>query len=252
MLRLFKLGLVIGILFPGAGMTASVIISTDVLHVVSDATLDRDSIVWADQIRIDESVRIVNRGRVSGDVWIAPGGQVMIKNTGAVTGNIYLSDGASVMQIVDTPASLTDLHVSAGLTLRVVGDEKLNLRDILSIGANADEIILDNATIAWDNPGRGETPPIDLVGEVTVHITPAAAHDGDMILGNVHGDGAVFVAMPDMDSLFTAMARRDGDSIYLQIQRETDYLKILDARRGGFINTLRVYDPNDKLVRAMD
>ncbi|MBD5389204.1 hypothetical protein HDR63_03030, partial [bacterium] len=222
------------------------------VHIMSDVDVSKNSWVDIDRIDIDGSIRVTNAGHISGHVYICPGCQVMVHNTGQIQASVVMGAGASVMQVVDTPDSLTDLHVSAGLTLRVVGDEKLNLRDILSIGATADEIILDNTSITWNGRPRGVIPPIDLVGEVTVHINPAAAHDGDVILGNVRGNGAVFVAMPDLDNLFTAAAHRTGDNIYLQIRRETDYLKILDARRGGFINTLRVYDPNDKLVRAMD
>lgn len=250
--------LVTSLVFYSLSAPANEIQIGNVLHISDNITIDHNSVVNADKIIIDGSATIVNHGTISGDIFVQPGTDVRIQNSGTMTGAIYSANNATVTQIITSTDDMTNLDVWGSYNVLVTGNTELDLADIRRVAIFADEIILDNATISIHDTSNSVTllrrrmPELMLVGEVTVNVDPDAVSNGDMILSGVSGDGAVLVNMPGLNDLFIATTRRQDSNIYLNIIRETDYVKILDPVRGTFMNVLRDAMPDDKFVHAMD
>lgn len=253
---MFKAFLYIAFLIPKLAWGATITGGNSV-YIYEDVFLAPESVIDADKVIVKGSATIINHGEINGDIIITPGTEVNIQNSGNMGGKIFLGHNATLTQIVTSATDLTTLNVWGDYTIRVRGNENLNLDDIQRIGAFANEIILDNATIVIDGPTgirllRRRVPDIKLVGEITLDVDADIVADGDILMSGVSGDGAVFVHVNGLDTLFTASIRNSSGNLYLNIIRETDYLKILDPRRGVFMNAIRDMMPDDKLVHAMD
>ena len=253
---MFKAFLCILFLVPKTAC-ADMIYFGDSIHIRDDVFLAPQSVIDADKIYVDNAATIINHGKIHGDIIVADGTDVVIQNCGSITGEIIVGHDATLTQMITSADDLRQINVWGDYTIRVHGDENLNLADIQRIGAFANEIILDNATIVIDGPTgirllRRRVPDIKLVGEITVDVDADMVTDGDILMSGVSGDGAVLVHVSGLDDLFTATTYNSSGNLYLNIIRETDYLKILDPRRGVFMNAMRDMMPDDKLVRAMD
>lgn len=255
---MIKTLIIISLVFYSLSAPASEIQTGNILHISDNTTIAPDSVIDADKIIVDGSATIVNHGTISGDIFVGSGTELRIQNSGTVTGTIYTTPQTVLTQIITSADEMTNLDVWGSYNVLVSGNTELDLADIRRVAIFADEIILDNATISISNTSntitllRRRMPELMLVGEVTINIDPAAVSNGDIILSGVSGDGAVFVNMPGLNDLFIATTRRQDSNIYLNIIRETDYVKILDPVRGMFMNILRDIDSDDKFVRAMD
>lgn len=257
MLRTVVLGIGVIGMFCGAA-SAQTINSGNMFHITDNVVVDHGTVIDVERILVDGSATIVNRGDITGDIFVADGCDVYIQNSGNISGEIHLGVGASVTQVITSTDEMTGLDVWGDYSVLVRGTGELNLSDIKRNAMFANEIILENATIKVSNVDgmvrlfRRRDPEIKLMGEVTINIDPAIIHDGDMILSGISGDGAVLVRAPGLNDLFVATAQSKDGNLYLKIIRETDYVKILDFERGTFINNLRYLAPDDKFVRAMD
>lgn len=257
MLRTVVLGIGINIMLCGVAASAN-INTADRFHITDDFLVDDTGVIDADQIFVDGSATIVNRGEIAGDIFVADGCQVYIQNSGNMTGEIHLGTNAFVTQVITSADDMTDLDIWGDYSVLVRGNGELNLADIKQKAPFANEIILENATIKISNADgvvrlfRRHPPEIKLMGEVTINIDPNTIHDGDIILSGISGDGAVLVHAPGLNDLFIATTQAKNGNLYLKIIRETDYFKILDFERGSFMNILRNLAPEDKFVLAMD
>lgn len=253
---MFKAFLYIAFLIPKLAGGATITGGNSV-YIYEDVFLSPQSVIDADKIYVDNAATIINHGKIHGDIIVADETDVVIQNCGSITGEIIVGHDATLTQMITSADDLRQINVWGDYTIRVRGNENLNLADIQRIGAFANEIILDNATIVIDGPTgirllRRRVPDIKLVGEITVDVDADMVADGDILMSGVSGDGAVLVHVSGLDTLFTASIRNSSGNLYLNIIRETDYLKILDPRRGVFMNTIREMMPDDKLVHAMD
>jgi hypothetical protein len=234
------------------------VVSGPVWNVYQDVFISERAIVDVGRIDIAEPVYIENEGSISGNMFLCDICSVKIRNAGEINGRIYVPDGAGLVQVINTQDDITKLKVQAlDFSIFVSSATPLNLSDIMKISGNAEKIVLGDSFIilgsAVNIQPLGRTPPeIELAGTVVMEIDDIATLDGERILSNVSGDGIVMVASKNIDPLHVVRTSVDNGGLYASIVRETDYRKFLGDGLGGFLNKLRISDPDNPTLRAMD
>jgi hypothetical protein len=72
------------------------------------------------------------------------------------------------------------------------------------------------------------------------------------IMSNVYGDGTISIYSENTNPLYRVAARISDNALYVDVVRDTDYFKILQNDAGMFLNSIRVGNPDDKLIAALD
>jgi hypothetical protein len=141
---------------------------------------------------------------------------------------------------------------TAGFSILIQNTEPLRLSDIASIAGDADKIVFDNSILEMNS--ILSLPEIELVGKITIIMDNPDDFDGQTLFTNVSGDGVINIHGVNLDPMYKALAISDEieNKVYLQIVRETDYGKILDVKTGNLINELRLRNPNNPTLAAID
>lgn len=217
----------------------------------------KNSVVEFDSLNIRDTLKLENYGEISSSIFIEDNCKLYFKNSGTFSGEIYFGEDSALVQMITSGADLNRLSLVNGgsFTVLVQGGEALSLSEIMRVGSGADKIILDGATITLGGPAmRGVPPRIEIEGEVWIDLANLSVSKGMLLLDNVLEGGAINIVGADVGNLHYGAARRDGNSIILDILRETDYLKILGpaSLRGKFLNSVRAANPNSRMLAALD
>lgn len=229
--------------------------------------LSEHAIINVDNINITNSIYLENHGNLNSDIFICDGCELYVRNNGNISGTFYSGDGGHVTQVIKNSDDITRLDFSGtNFSVLVQAEEALYLSDIMKIAFGADKIILHNTTImlggnlvqsrffsfANSAPRSIHNPTIELVGTITINLKDLKVFSGRPILSNVSGDGVVEIYAPDLDPLYVAQTYIKDNDVYFQINRETDYVKLLGPPRGHFLNKLRNIFPDDETIAALD
>lgn len=235
------------------------VMSGDKLNIVQDIVISDRAIVDMYSININEPVFVQNEGRVYGDIFLCDVCSVKIRNSGTINGTIFVSDKAELVQVINTSADITKLKVSgSNFSILVNSVQPLNLSDIMKISGGASKIILDDSFIILGNRiniqplSLTSSPEIELIGTVIIDVDDITTIDGKEILSNVSGDGTIKVSSKNLDPLYVANTTIDNGKVYVNVERETDYQKLFDGNLGGFLNSLRMTNPDNSTILAMD
>lgn len=221
-----------------------------------NVAISENSTVAVGDIDIAGSLFINNRGMINADFNICDGCRLYIQNSGDISGRFNPGENAGVTQVIRGNADVTDIGLTDGFDILVYGAERVSLYGVMNIGAHADKIVLNDSSLVMDGNvlrlnGSG-SPDIELSGDIVIYLNSIRDIGHDPILRNVSGDGAVYFRTPDSDALFAITSYIADGNVFARIVRETDYVKILGADPGAFINSLRGTTDDDGLLAALD
>ena len=227
---------------PGGGtyfMDANVVIASGVDFAVSDI------VVMGSHI-------LVNNGVVDTDIEICDGCRLEIYNRGVFSADFSLGNNASVVQVMSDADDLSGLDINVDYSIRVDSADGLRLSDIMRVGLAANEILLTDSFIVWDEYNF-DTNMLKLFGDIKLEFNDIETALGRVVLSDVSPDAYVQIMYGGVvNPLFALKTYVDGSDVYSVLVRETDYTKILDKNLGGFINSLRGRDETTGVLSVLD
>ncbi|MCL2748641.1 MAG: hypothetical protein FWE50_01050 [Alphaproteobacteria bacterium] len=213
-------------------------------------------------LNITDSLTLENHGTISSDIFIYSQKNLFLKNNGVILGDISLGAGANLFLVVNGADDLNAVNVvkpearftddgGTSFAVLVDGVSGLDFPSLNLIASNMDKLVLKDSLINF-KPGTKADVPIELFGEVIFDLGSAKLTDGEILLGNVSGEGTLLVHSNNLSRLFFISTERQDEDIILHVSRETDYAKIFDDNRGDFLNNTRARGASSKLLAKMD
>ena len=227
-----------------------------------------------------EDLNIINYGTITG-INVGHGVIISIQNFGEISGDINVESGAQIYQIitgaVDTGSDINPISNLSGHTVVVANSaSEISLADVIVAAGDASQIILTGPNIIVDVCAIGEHPGIVLNPGAMMTITGDPNTDPEtgetitsvsFIVRGITEDwdetqpfltgienfanfaGAMFEGV---DSMFAPVARPYGDSLYVDMIRQTNYGIVFENDLGDWLDDLRIENPDDKLLGALD
>jgi len=173
-------------------------------------------------------------------------------------GEITLGTNAHLTQLVRSNADITDINITVPYDIMLYHASTVAWTDILEISGAADKIILVESDVLL-TPDlilrlRGGAPEIKLVGHNDFYIQTDKLDLNNPILSHVTGTGTVHLhTPPTVNSMYALQSFVSNGNLYAKLVRETDYVKVLGPNAiGRFLNKLRLHNPDDNLLHALD
>ncbi len=114
---------------------------------------------------------------------------------------------------------------------------------------NAGQITIKNSRLVYDSvPLDG----VEFIGDVIVYVPSVSGDWSVPLFTNVVNEPHLQIHSIEYNPLYGMHTYYNDDSIFALPVRETDYVKILHNDMGRFINLVREYEPQDKLLSALD
>ena len=202
-------------------------------------------------IGVMESMDIENYGTINGSLVAYNENYIHINNTGTITGEIIAQH---VIQIITSGAGAKRLNViSPDFSVKVSGaTDGVLLNDIQNLGTNSVEfngsmIIIENFS-DWQNWDAN----VSWLGVNTLSINNVHTVNSGTYVRHASGATILNVLSADEDKMYRIDAVHDAYGIMLNVVRETNYQRIFDDNRGIFLDNIRIYNQNDKMLIAMD
>ncbi|MBR4892095.1 MAG: hypothetical protein IKZ34_02870 [Alphaproteobacteria bacterium] len=210
--------------------------------------------VLLDNLNIQESIIVENYGVLQADnVNVCSRCNVYFENYNTIDfGNVVLNDNARVFQLVSSLDNMVAANFSADYSIKVSGDNNLNLADVVDFATDANSIVLENVTLRINQLPLNHSMRVEIGNNVKFIIDDIDALYNVAVLDNVTGGNAVRFVSNDDDVMFVTTGEIINKSLCLKRVRETDYSVIFDEELGGFINSLREDNKNNKLMHALD
>lgn len=229
-------------------------IAGDILYIAEDTIISPDVSMDFNAINIVAPLYLQNQGRIFGDIIICDNCRTYIRNSGTIYGDIHVGNDANLIQVITSADDITPLNVFYPHELLIYRAKDMDWNNITESAYNISTITIVDSVI-YLSPEmrlamRNEYPSIEIMGENEIHLGTIV--EELPILHNISGDGKITLYVDNLNPLYVAQAViRDGN-MYADIVRETDYLKILGADTGMFLNNLRTQNPSDKLLQKLD
>lgn len=205
-------------------------------------------------INIAGSSVIVNYGNINSAVNMCDNCDVYMLNRGNFNGRITVGNNSEFYQIINRNSDIDYLDVIGDVNVLVIDADEVSLRDVMSLGGA--RVILNNSSVYLSDEaaslGARAISPIEIVGDVVVHLQGSDNLSGAPLMTNVTGDGSVTVLSDAVDSLHALTSYMLDGCLYATLIRETDYEKVLNNDVGKFLNLLRAENPDDRLLGALD
>ncbi|MCL2338505.1 MAG: hypothetical protein FWC51_00945 [Proteobacteria bacterium] len=221
----------------------------------TDSVVHENAILAYRNLLVANSLNLKNYGVVSGGVSVCAGCQVNLVNAGEIAGIVTIGMNATLNQIVGGPSDLNAVAVarndaSSRFFVMADGAKHVNFMDLANLARGADALILKDSGINF-NLGDRASVPVQLSGKVMFYINNVPDANNIVLLKNVSGDGTLTV-VTDTPNLFYAETAMDGTNVILNINRETDYMKIIGGPKGAFINQIRTSGIAARLIASLD
>ncbi|MBQ8294500.1 MAG: hypothetical protein IJX89_03890 [Alphaproteobacteria bacterium] len=215
--------------------------------VVTDiAKLLVNSIYAPDYVYLD------NHGTVKvKNIYVPERGFFYLENSGHFSGNFVVGDSYYIYQVLRDTDDISVVGYNVDFSVLVRDSAALSWTDVLNVANGADKIILDNATLVLDTD-RLNSVPIEINGENLLIVDDISDFYGAPLLANVSGNGRVRLQSHVINPLFAGVSYFENDSLYIRRERITDYATILGNDTGVYLNNLRMKNPNDPLLGALD
>lgn len=222
----------------------------DTLNLYDDAIIYDDG--WVDfvDINVKRTLLIENDGVLAGRINICDGCTLLLQNNGDISGVHFVPGAhARLTQVIFSESDVTYLDTDMNYVILVKSPDGLSLNQIVDIAGPDAKIVLENTSLVLDSIIT-DAPEIKLSGNVDLVLKGVT---GDVpLLDNIDGDGVLNVYATTDNALMITRAEIVNHKLYVQMLRETDYVKILQNPTGEFLNSLRSVHPDDKLLRALD
>lgn len=195
---------------------------------------------------------ITNYGQINADIDIN-GKNVTIVNSGDINGRIINANHGMLTQNINSVDELTKIDFEGDSFYINVNDvdgvdfTKLKNTDAQHFTINNSNIVIEDFS-QWQNWDMDVT----LNGVNKLYLNNSyTVHSGDYIRHVLFTDN-IEVIVNDTDKLHKARITPTMAGFILDIVRETNYTKVFDDKRGVLLEGLRLDNPNDKLLYAMD
>ncbi|MBD5400344.1 hypothetical protein HDR61_01180 [bacterium] len=242
-------------IFLSVGSFAATIVGGDVygpqLRLYSDTIFTDNAYVNSGRIDFMSSANVVNYGIINSDIYVCAGCDFYIRNAGNITGQIYLGDNANIVQVIHNPNDLRPLMVNGSYAVLADGVTNLSLDALYKSCAGTDRIVLHNTTINLDSRSDNH-PVIEIQGNLTIILPDGFQTGSRPVLSNIVGNGGLVVGgnVPSPLYAYTTFVR--NSDLYINLVRDTDYVKIIGGDLGRALNLLRVILPDDSLLEKLD
>ena len=227
----------------------------DDIDVVHDLIVTDTGSIDFETINICKSVFVTNSGKITGDINVHAGSTLYIQSSGSVNSDFTLGDNSAVVQVVNSKKDLKNINFNVEYSLLVSAKDGVSLNQIMSMGADAKEIVFNESVLKLDalkvlRLSSITGPKIKLVGNNILYVD--AVLENQPILSNVTGDGIIYMYDNSLSPLYAIQSYVKNGNVFGKIVRETDYSKILKSPMGEFLDDLRIDEPNNKLLPVMD
>lgn len=241
--------------------------STNINHIFEDfysetGIFDTDTIInnnvhfAIDDAYVVNNITIDNRGYVGGNINVCPDCVLFIHNSGVFDASLNLDTGAHITQVITDSNEITDIGLDDNFDILVCDGADVSFGAIMSAGINATKITFDDVVLRVDKDlimPRRSLPDIELRGDVLVVLSSLDdALSGNAVLSNIQGDGVLNFHSDAVDEIHSLQGRVENGNVYVDLVRETDYVKIFHNNIGAFLNDVRGLYPDDPLLTAMD
>ena len=206
-------------------------------------------------INIAKAVNINNKGVITGLVQICRGCDVNIENSGFINAVFDVPNGSMVNQIIHDESDINLLGITNNFQIKVENSERISLSKLKSISNLADKIIINDSGLDLGSKledTKAFPPNMELRGNITLYIDDLSIFDDKPVLSNVSGNGTIIVKSDEVNPLYRFSSFVSDNNLYISMLRDTDYVKILDDKIGSFLNEIRLKNPSDKLLGALD
>lgn len=230
----------------------------DVWNIENNTVIADSVVVDVNQVNIVNSLVLTNAGTINGRVNVCDGCDVYVQNTGNINAMFDATgDNSSVIQLVRNNADLNPLGVAGKYEIIVESANRVSWFGLRNMSGDADRIVLYNSVLDLDDGGArmfsaADAPDIELRGNVTLYAYDLSVFGNGPIMSNVYGDGTISIYSENTNPLYRVAARISDNALYVDVVRDTDYFKILQNDAGMFLNSIRVGNPDDKLIAALD
>lgn len=231
----------------------------DRLSLYGDTTVAENAMVFVEDIDVIGTVTLDNRGSVYGDIHIGTDSTLYFKNPGEFIGDIFADEhGARLVQVVSQYQDMNALSANVAYDVLVHNAERLSLNDVLNFGATADKIILSDSIVVINSNSdvalmRMANPEILIRGRVGIDIENADDIMYDVpLISNLSVDGSVYVYADNINPIYDVDGLIKNGDLYAVMVRRTDYGNIFGDDTGCFLDLLRLKNPNDSLLMALD
>lgn len=223
----------------------------DIISVDESVFINAGAAVSANQVRVTDSVDMVNDGYFYAEnINLCRGCVLRLVNSGVWNAGLTMASGARVIQVINSANEITDVGKVNGL--EICTDDIVSADKISEIVHAPEYVLLRDAHLDIGTGGVDFGAEIILSGEVRLYMADGVALNAGALMYNVSGAGAVSVHVDGLDALHAVQTSIVDGNLYGHIVRETDYLKIFKDNAGVFLNELRQNMPNDGLLVAMD
>jgi hypothetical protein len=207
-----------------------------------------------DGISINTPMIIKNYGTINADLYTY-GLNFHIQSAGNLNGVINgCTDRVCVTQVITSDSELKKLDIN-GMGFNVIVND-------FAAGANFDRLRnlraqfyeIENSVIVIDDFSNWQIwdENVSLVGSNILYINNSYTVNSGQRIKHVVNPEYISVVLLDADKLHKAKVHPVDHGAILEIVRETDYQKIFDDNRGILLGNVRLQNPNDKLLMAMD
>ena len=217
-----------------------------------DFIVDSGRVFNPDNLYVNTSLKITNNGVFDTELHLCDGCDLYVVNKGSFAANIYYGVDANAYQLITSAEELNPLDVNSGYVVFVRDANRLGVNDVLNVAGGADKIIVADSNMDLNKVVTSKNIPIEFQGRVVFYVDDLGNVYGVPLLNNVSGDADITFVMNDKNPLYADVGYIANDALYVKRLRETDYVKVLGNDVGVYLNNIRVSNPNDGLLRALD
>ncbi len=224
-----------------------------------DYTFNQTYLHWesADRIDVDKlylksSMHILNDGWfMADDVYVDSGHDIEIENhsENMKLGTIH-ADGSSVVQLITSNNSVTDIGANLDIVVRDATDVSLN--KLLDISDGVKNITFKNSDLYMDEFVNFENIEITFLNDVNIILRSVADVVDTPVFHGVLDTAPLTITAKDINPMFALQPYNINGTVYVRIVRETDYTRFMDEDVGAFLNSLHVVDNASKFMREMN
>ena len=221
-------------------MTVADVNVSGVYTVLGGDSINENIVIVGDSV-------IRNYGQINGNISVAnPVYSIQFQNGGSVDGD-FATNGALVNQIVSANSDLNPIGNLSGHDIRVEtnSEEQINFARLLEIGANANEIFINNTTLVINSELPTVGPHITLGTQTVFVVDYVSDNVSHFLANNISPQGAIVIQ--STNPFYTANLG-GGNALV----RQTQYTYVLRNSVGEYLDALRIKSPNDRLLRALD
>ena len=215
-----------------------------------DFIVGAGAVFHPDALYVSNSISILNNGVFETDVYLCDGCDLYIRNQGDFTA--YMNGAGRVYHVVSGVDDLNVIDVNKEYLLLVQGAEHLVLNDVYDVAGAADKIIIQDSVIDFGVLDINKSYELELHGNVVFYQGGIINVLDGPLIHNVSGDANITFVTNVINPLFVNVAYIDNEALYVRQVRETDYVKVLGAGIGDYLNNIRIMDSGDRLLGALD